>query len=77
MYDIPIGCMTVVTGVSGSGKSTLVNEILIKGLSSYFRSNEIPGTYDSINGLENIDKVIGIDQSPIGRTPSSNASYIC
>jgi excinuclease ABC subunit A len=72
--DIPIGCITIVTGVSGSGKSTLVNEILFKAVSSYFGSNEIPGKYDSINGIENIDKVIGIDQSPIGRTPRSNAA---
>ena len=72
--EIPIGCITIVTGVSGSGKSTLVNEILFKAVSSYFGSNEIPGKYDSISGIENIDKVIGIDQSPIGRTPRSNAA---
>ncbi len=72
--DIPIGCITIVTGVSGSGKSTLVNDILFKAVSSYFGSNEIPGKYDSISGVENIDKVIGIDQSPIGRTPRSNAA---
>jgi excinuclease ABC subunit A len=72
--DIPLGCMTVVTGVSGSGKSTLINEILFKGLANYFGAKEIPGKYDSIKGLENIDKVIGIDQSPIGRTPRSNAA---
>ncbi|HYZ95307.1 MAG TPA: excinuclease ABC subunit UvrA, partial [Nitrososphaeraceae archaeon] len=61
--DIPLGCMTVVTGVSGSGKSTLINEILFKGLSNHFGANEIPGKHDSITGIENIDKVIGIDQS--------------
>ena len=72
--DIPIGCITIVTGVSGSGKSTLVNDILFKAVSSYFGSNEIAGKYDSISGVENIDKVIGIDQSPIGRTPRSNAA---
>ena len=72
--DIPLGCMTVVTGVSGSGKSTLINEILFKGLSNHFGANEIPGKHDSITGIENIDKVIGIDQSPIGRTPRSNAA---
>ncbi|MGI0051881.1 MAG: excinuclease ABC subunit UvrA, partial [Nitrososphaeraceae archaeon] len=65
---------TIVTGVSGSGKSTLVNDILFKAVSRYFGSNEIPGKYDSISGIENIDKVIGIDQSPIGRTPRSNAA---
>ena len=66
--------MTVVTGVSGSGKSTLVNDILFKALSKYFyESKDMPGKHDTISGLENIDKVIGIDQSPIGRTPRSNA----
>ncbi len=59
--DIPIGCMTIVTGVSGSGKSTLINDILFKAVSSYFGSNEIPGKHDSISGIDNIDKVIGID----------------
>ncbi|HEX7140869.1 MAG TPA: excinuclease ABC subunit UvrA, partial [Nitrososphaeraceae archaeon] len=72
--DIPIGCMTIVTGVSGSGKSTLINDILFKAVSSYFGSNDIPGKHDSISGIDNIDKVIGIDQSPIGRTPRSNAA---
>jgi excinuclease ABC subunit A len=72
--SFPVGCMTVVTGVSGSGKSTLVNDILFKALSKYFYdSKDIPGKHDSISGLEYIDKVIGIDQSPIGRTPRSNA----
>ncbi|MFY9567351.1 MAG: excinuclease ABC subunit UvrA, partial [Nitrososphaeraceae archaeon] len=72
--SFPVGCMTVVTGVSGSGKSTLVNDILFKALSKYFYdSKDIPGKHDSITGLEYIDKVIGIDQSPIGRTPRSNA----
>ena len=66
--SFPVGCMTVVTGVSGSGKSTLVNDILFKALSKYFYdSKDIPGKHDSISGLEYIDKVIGIDQSPIGR----------
>ena len=72
--DIPIGCMTIVTGVSGSGKSTLINEILFKSVSSYFGTNDIPGKHDSISGMDNIDKVIEIDQSPIGRTPRSNAA---
>jgi excinuclease ABC subunit A len=72
--SFPVGCMTVVTGVSGSGKSTLVNDILFKALSKYFyESKDMPGKHDTISGLENIDKVIGIDQSPIGRTPRSNA----
>jgi excinuclease ABC subunit A len=71
----PLGCMTVVTGVSGSGKSTLVNDILFKALSNHFYgSKEKPGKHKKISGLEQIDKVIGIDQSPIGRTPRSNAA---
>jgi excinuclease ABC subunit A len=73
--QFPIGCMTVVTGVSGSGKSTLVNDILFKALSRYFYdSREKPGKHSYISGLDQIDKVIGIDQSPIGRTPRSNAA---
>jgi excinuclease ABC subunit A len=73
--QFPLGCMTVVTGVSGSGKSTLVNDILFKALSHYFYgSKEKPGKHSNISGLDQIDKVIGIDQSPIGRTPRSNAA---
>lgn len=73
--QFPLGCMTVVTGVSGSGKSTLVNDIFFRALANYFYdSKERPGKYDSISGLEHVDKVIGIDQSPIGRTPRSNAA---
>jgi excinuclease ABC subunit A len=71
----PIGCMTVVTGVSGSGKSTLVNDILFKVLAAHFyNTKEKPGKHRNISGLEYVDKVIGIDQSPIGRTPRSNAA---
>jgi len=71
----PLGCMTLVTGVSGSGKSTLVNDIFFRALAMYFNnSKERPGKYCSMSGLENVDKVIGIDQSPIGRTPRSNAA---
>jgi excinuclease ABC subunit A len=73
--QFPIGCMTVVTGVSGSGKSTLVNDILFKGLAGHiYNSKEKPGKHRNLSGLEYIDKVIGIDQSPIGRTPRSNAA---
>ncbi len=75
---IPLGTLTLVTGISGSGKSTLVNEILYKAAyKSVYKSNRInPGKYKKIKGLENIDKVIQISQSPIGRTPRSNpATY--
>ena len=75
--DFPLGVMTVVTGVSGSGKSSLVNEILYKHLAKKLnRARTIPGKYKGIKGVEQLDKVIAIDQSPIGRTPRSNpATY--
>jgi excinuclease ABC subunit A len=75
--DIPLGIITCVTGVSGSGKSTLVNEILYRSLArTIYRATDEPGEHDSIEGIELLDKVIQIDQSPIGRTPRSNpATY--
>lgn len=74
---IPLGLLTMVTGVSGSGKSTLVNEVLYKGLYKIInRANIVPGKHKEITGYEDIDKIIDIDQSPIGRTPRSNpATY--
>ena len=75
--DIPLGAFTCITGVSGSGKSSLVNEVLYPVLSNeLMRSNVTTGNCDGIDGIENVDKVICIDQSPIGRTPRSNpATY--
>jgi excinuclease ABC subunit A len=75
--SIPLGVFVCITGVSGSGKSTLVNEILYRALArKFYRAKETPGDHDEIKGLDNIDKVIIIDQTPIGRTPRSNpATY--
>ncbi len=75
--DFPLSVMTVVTGVSGSGKSSLVNEILYKSLAQKINKSKVkPGDYDEIKGVDQLDKIIDIDQSPIGRTPRSNpATY--
>ena len=75
--ELPLGLFIVVTGVSGSGKSSLINDILYRALAThFFRAIERAGEHDSIEGLDNLDKVIAIDQSPIGRTPRSNpATY--
>ena len=74
---IPLGTFTCITGVSGSGKSTLINEILCKKINQkLYKSKVIPGKHKKINGLDNIDKIVDISQSPIGRTPRSNpATY--
>lgn len=75
--DIPLSIMTIVTGVSGSGKSSLVNEVLYKSLAQKINKSKVkPGLYDKIEGIDQLDKIIDIDQSPIGRTPRSNpATY--
>jgi len=74
--DFPIGALTCVTGVSGSGKSTLVNEVLVKALNQHLHGQPAGGTYGTLKGAQELDKMVVIDQSPIGRTPRSNpATY--
>jgi excinuclease ABC subunit A len=74
--DIPLGTLTCVTGVSGSGKSTLVNEVVVKALNQHLHHQPAGGTYGMVKGAEELDKMVVIDQSPIGRTPRSNpATY--
>jgi excinuclease ABC subunit A len=76
--DIPLGCLTVVTGVSGSGKSTLINDTLHRALAAeLYGALAEPGPYEALHGLDRIDKVVDVDQSPIGRSPRSNPATYC
>lgn len=73
--EIPLGTFVGITGVSGSGKSTLINEILVRKISNFlYKSKAVPGAHEEILGMEHIDKIINIDQAPIGRTPRSNTA---
>ena len=73
--DVPLGVFLSVTGVSGSGKSTLINEILYKVLANRLNgAKQVPGRHRTVEGLDHLDKVVHVDQSPIGRTPRSNSA---
>ena len=75
--QFPVGCLTVVSGVSGSGKSTLVNDILLRAMMQrIYKSKDVPGRHRKVEGMEAFDKVVDVDQSPIGRTPREQPGHV-